>query len=579
MVAQLSDYGKTLTIDGVTIDTYACSSELYGTSGTRMDGIGTTCHEFSHCLGLPDFYDTEYNGNFGMDSWSVMDYGSYNGDGYVPCGYTAYERMFAGWLDPVELTGGQKVIDMQPIGEAPEAYIIYNDANRNEYYLLENHQQRGWDSEAYGHGLLVLHVDYDRTAWDYNEVNNTTGHQRMTVVPADNQFKSGYYEGESYATAEDLEGDPYPGTSGNRSLTDTSRPAATLFSPAADGRRYLGKPVEDIAENAAGLISFTFMGGTSVAAPVAAEASAVETTAFTANWNAVEEATGYTLEVRERNMTSPEENLQLSEDFSGFADVQKDGSADISAQLDDRMKHTGWTGTKLYASPSRIKMGSSKQAGTLVTPLLDVPSTGSVTVRVDEDTYGTVESTGMDIRLLSSGGTQLQSQSLTVSGGTYVIRFEGVETPYRIGFYPQKRIYVAGVEVYDGDYSEEDLSAAPARRAKASVRLIEDIAGTSYRVEGLTPGATYAYRVKAVTAEGESAWSNAVTVSLPAGTGIAGAVSGTDGAVEVFSTDGRLLRRIQSGTANSGNHTWSAGLPAGTYIVRQSGTTNKLIVK
>lgn len=312
---------------------------------------------------------------------------------------------------------------------------------------------------------------------------------------------------------------------------------------------------------------------------MAAEASAVETTAFTANWNAVEEATGYTLEVRERNMTSPEENLQLSEDFSGFADVQKDGSADISAQLDDRMKHTGWTGTKLYASPSRIKMGSSKQAGTLVTPLLDVPSTGSVTVRVDEDTYGTVESTGMDIRLLSSGGTQLQSQSLTVSGGTYVIRFEGVETPYRIGFYPQKRIYVAGVEVYDGDYSEEDLSAAPARRAKASVRLIEDIAGTSYRVEGLTPGATYAYRVKAVTAEGESAWSNAVTVSLPAGTGIAGAVSGTDGAVEVFSTDGRLLRRIQSGTANSGNHTWSAGLPAGTYIVRQSGTTNKLIVK
>lgn len=60
----------------------------------KVEGIGTFCHEFSHCLGLPDFYDTNYNGHFGMASWSLMDSGSYNDDGYTPIGYSAYEKEF-----------------------------------------------------------------------------------------------------------------------------------------------------------------------------------------------------------------------------------------------------------------------------------------------------------------------------------------------------------------------------------------------------------------------------------------------------------------------------------------------------
>lgn len=564
-----SDYGRTLTIDGVTINTYACSSELNGISGTRMDGIGTTCHEFSHCLGLPDFYDTEYNGNFGMDSWSVMDYGSYNGDGYVPASYTAYERMFAGWLEPVELESGRNITDMRPITEAPEAYIVRNSGNSDEYYLLENHQQRGWDSEAYGHGLLVLHVDYDANAWYNNEVNNSSAHQRMTVVPADNQFKSGYYEGDTYATAEDLEGDPYPGTSGNNSLTDTSRPAAKLFSAAADGRKFLGKPIENITENAAGLISFTFMGGTAIEAPVAAEATSVTATEFTANWNAVEGAESYILEVRERNTASPEENLVLSEDFSGFADIAKDGSTDISTKLDDYMRQKGWTGTKLFASPSRIKVGSSKQNGTLITPALDAPASGSVTLGLVIRLYGLAESTHVEVRLLSAGGTTLQSKELTLYDKGFVV-FEGVEDGYKIGIYPKERIYVAGLNLYDGSYGEEELEAVPARRAKASVRLIEDITDTQYTVGDLTPGATYSYRVKAVAELGSSAWSNAVTVSLV--TGIGAPTFRNDAPVEVFAADGRRLRRSDAAS-------WSTGLPSGTYIVRQGETAGKFVVR
>lgn len=55
-------------------------------SGKKPAGIGTFCHEYSYTLGLPDFYNTKDADDFTMDTWSVMDYGMYNGDGYVPVG-------------------------------------------------------------------------------------------------------------------------------------------------------------------------------------------------------------------------------------------------------------------------------------------------------------------------------------------------------------------------------------------------------------------------------------------------------------------------------------------------------------
>ncbi len=151
--------------DGVWVDTYACSSELHG-NGKRftgiIDGIGTACHEFSHCLGLPDFYDTAEGTNYGMDVWSILDYGNYNGDDYVPAAFTAYERNFAGWLTYTELEESTHISDMPCLTDSACAYVIRNDNRSDEYYLLQNIQQKGFNSSAYGHGLLIMHVDYNR---------------------------------------------------------------------------------------------------------------------------------------------------------------------------------------------------------------------------------------------------------------------------------------------------------------------------------------------------------------------------------------------------------------------------------
>ena len=253
-----------LKLDGVTIDTYACSNELQPKQiskteevlSWKIEGIGTICHEFSHCLGYPDFYDTNYQ-NSGMGYWELMDAGSYNGEGYCPAGFTSYERWVAGWKEPVELTEDTEVSAMKALQNGGDTYIIYNDGNKNEYFLLENRQWTGWDEELPGSGLLILHVDYNENAWWNNEVNTTKNHERMTWIAADNKKKYETYEGARYYDFYDMENDPYPYKS-NNSFSNTSTPAATLFNKNTDGTKKLNKSVTDITQNSDGTISFMF---------------------------------------------------------------------------------------------------------------------------------------------------------------------------------------------------------------------------------------------------------------------------------------------------------------------------------
>ena len=243
-------------LDGVKIDTYACGSELgyYGT----IAGIGTICHEFSHCLGYPDFYDTDYSGGNGMFEWDIMDSGSYNGGGFLPAGYTGYERWVAGWKTPVELTDTAYVDSMKALQNGGEVYVIYNKGNQDEFYLLENRQKVGWDGAIPGAGLLILHVDYDEQAWADNEPNDDPEHQRMTWVAADNEYQYTMYGNDKYLTTEGAANDPFPYDSINAFNKNTT-PAATFYNANEDGTYYLDASIEDITQNPDGTISFSFL--------------------------------------------------------------------------------------------------------------------------------------------------------------------------------------------------------------------------------------------------------------------------------------------------------------------------------
>ncbi len=254
------------TLDGVKIDTYACGGELNGDK--NIAGIGTMCHEFSHCLGYPDFYDTDYSGGQGMGYWDLMDGGSYNNNGYQPAGYTSYERWVAGWKTPTELINTQSINNMEALqSTGSEAYVIYNKGNRNEYYLLENRQKTGWDASLPGKGLLILHVDYSSTAWANNTPNDDPSHQRMTWVAADNNYQyTTNSDGSKSNTFAGMKNDPFPYGSVN-AFGKSTTPAASLYNNNSDGTKYLDSSVENITQNADGTISFDFVGISNVATP------------------------------------------------------------------------------------------------------------------------------------------------------------------------------------------------------------------------------------------------------------------------------------------------------------------------
>lgn len=559
--------GYSLVLGGQRIRTYACSSELNGGYGTDISGIGTACHEFSHCMGIPDFYDTAGGGCFGMDAWDLMDYGSYGGDGYEPTGYNTYEKWVSGWIEPTILTEPCYIKNMKPLSDAPEACVVFNEANKNEYYIFENRQLKGTDVALPNHGMLVIHVDYDQKVWFDNEVNNTSNHQRFTVVPADNKL-----------TSETVTGDTYPGTTKSTELTDTSKPAATLFNANSDGRKFLGKPVTEITEKD-GLISFTFMGGVNLDAPQPKVMNMTETS-FTGGWNAVDGAESYTVELREKStQPSVDEAVKLSEDLSKWGEkLAVEGTIDISSDLDSKMQNKGWTGDKVFECPGCAKIGTAKKQGNLTSPLITDNSSASVTVRLSASAYGK-DATDITVSLLDNDDATIAEQTITMDGMMATIVLDNADMKdYKVMVQPKKRGYIYFVGIYDGDYSAEDfqsMNVAPKTAMKAAAQRFTGIKTTSYKFDKLTAGITYQWRVCAVAGDAMSKWSAWQTADLATWSGISGVTENltqlaAGDLVKVYSSVGTAL-----GTMTYGDFCRMA-LPAGVYVVKSAKTTLKV---
>ena len=253
------------------VNRYACASELLGVmdrngkyTGTTISGIGTICHEFSHCLGFPDMYDTNGQQLYGMGFYDLLANGNYLGGGLTPPNFTAWERIYAGWVEPIELDRPATVRQMVSATEYGRPFIMHSDSNPDEYYLFENRQKTGWDRKLYGSGLMITHVDYSQGRWTANNVNATgQDHQRCTIFHADNDDRND--------NAPSIRGDLYPyykkvdgvQTLANNALTDTSTPAATLWNShdPSLGTGLMGKPVTEITQNADGTVAFLVMAG------------------------------------------------------------------------------------------------------------------------------------------------------------------------------------------------------------------------------------------------------------------------------------------------------------------------------
>lgn len=203
----LSEGGYSLTLDGTQIDNYFCTSELQGSSGSMMCAIGTTCHEFSHSLGLPDFYDTDsWTGGTagGLYEFSTMCSGCYNNYSRTPPYFNAVERVMLGWMEEDAIVN----LPTGPVEIAPlQSGIAYKSltSTDGEFFVYECRNGCGWDAPL-PKGMVVYHADQSKTRsvgpytpyelwadWEAtNRINASGSHPCFYVVPAANQ-SSLYY--------------------------------------------------------------------------------------------------------------------------------------------------------------------------------------------------------------------------------------------------------------------------------------------------------------------------------------------------------------------------------------------------
>lgn len=263
---------ETIEKDGVTIDRYTVSQEINGQTDLTC-GIGTFVHEFGHVLGLADHYN---NGNATATNqlgyWDLMASGSYNGEQNCPATFSAFERYSLGWLNLTTLSPTtDSIITVSPLIDSNSAYRVSVPGSSNEYFIVENRQQKSWDECLPGHGLLVWHIDEDQDTWNKNMPNYDATHQHVDIVEAD-----------GHSSRQGKASDAFPGTSGITSFE---------FSDWSSTRRFgFAWLDETVGANCRVLLSGTDF---HLPAPTEISVSDVKGTSATISWNAARLADGY----------------------------------------------------------------------------------------------------------------------------------------------------------------------------------------------------------------------------------------------------------------------------------------------
>ena len=508
----LTQAGYEVRLNGKLVDVFACSAELFGNEGEQTASIAQFCHEFGHVLGFADHYNTYDSRQYNLGSYDLMDYGAYNNDSRTPPAYNAFERMTVGWLTPEELDDVDEGVTLQNLNESNRAFRLSTQRNPNEFYLLENRQQQGWDEFIPGSGLMITHVDFDMSTWNSNEANYEENHKRFYLVCADDE--PGY---DILLEKESEKNDLFP-YGVNDLFIDDSSPAAFTYT----GEK-LDKWVTNI-KNEDGVVSFDFMQN-HLKAPSFLTERDVTDEGFTAVWtNNDDRAETYNLrlthKLREQDLKMP-----VREGFKGLPNGTKEqpGSVDYGQQLDEVMSVKGWTGEQIYSAGMMAMMGKAGIDGWLKSPSMNFATYDrdfAVLLKVSSATGKqpvlTVEANGLQAKhrlsstprmyLYPFSGVGLTNIDITIAvqkerafiDSLIIIRGADAAT-----YYPNAKVVNPSGEVAsteDGPFEQQYISAEQ--------WTFNDIEDTEYALTDLQEGECYDWEVQALGHGMNSRWSD-----------------------------------------------------------------------
>ena len=403
----LSATNQSITIDGKVIDSYVCMNELKGDTGSDMCGIGTFTHEFSHALGLPDLYPTDGSSHNTLGYWDVMDMGPYNNEGRTPPTYSAYERLFMGWITPEVLNKKTSVL-LEPLHTSNKAYIVTSTGEHNLqglapsptlFYMLENRQNSGWDAYLPGHGLLITKINFSESSWYNNTVNNSSRGMGVDIVEAD---------GASSEFGDN--GDVFPRGANHISL-------------------FANYPISSIEENN-GTISFDFM-------------------------NSEDNFDDNIGDVSDECFTEQ------------FSEVSANANTDIADELDFHCDNAGWEGTKVYADEQGLKMGSSKLGGTLTSPQLGMNGDIQVSVLLknfnnDSPSVKLSVNTESSLSVSYLGGSDIEQQFIIKNATENTrITFATEGGKQRFYVYAMKACLISSTDITTNTHNAYNITTQP----------------------------------------------------------------------------------------------------------------------
>ena len=222
-----------LTPDGqyIIVDTYLVCPELPGSQTcitSEICPMGLYAHEFGHILGLPDLYDRDASDgdSEGVGEWCLMASGNWLGYyGDTPAHMSSWCKIEMGWMEPTVIMNS--IVDLPIISLATSASaikIFEDDYHSNRYFLIENRQKIGFDTDLNGSGLLIYHVDenrgYGSNGWSFGSVNDNENTKMIDVESAD-----GFFDLDDNNNRGD-DGDPFPGSSNNLTFNNLSNPSS-----------------------------------------------------------------------------------------------------------------------------------------------------------------------------------------------------------------------------------------------------------------------------------------------------------------------------------------------------------------